>query len=276
MVRQTEKWAKIIKTFEWLNTLVRWLWTSDLISVGLSFPSVKWEQWVKFRELGLQLILAAVVVVAYAADFESRFSKHPNPTLSLLISSTSFPKHYAACICFCSKVQAGASTSRLGMNKEWHWGEDSWSLSRVWMCSKFASWWASLLWVYTDDLWLAGCCLCERPPWCHGKPDNHRSLRMWRDVVDHSLLGLQNLKCLQGSADSVNESSCLGMRCKRDSTPFEGYRTIHITGIVDCCLMGMWAQVTVEMPEIQVAFYIGFKLLAINSAFKTLYRPHWK
>lgn len=118
------------------------------------------------------------------------------------------------------------------------------------------------------------CCLCERPPWCHGKPDNHRCIRLWRDVVGHSLLGLQNLKCLQGSADSVNESSCLGMRCKRDSIPFEGYRTVHITGIVDCCLMGMWAQVTVEMPEIQVAFYVGFKLLVINSAFKTLDRPH--
>lgn len=149
MVRQTEKWAEIIKTFEWSNTLVRWLWTSDLISVGLSFPSVKWEQWVKFRELGLQLILAAVVVV-YAADFESRFSKHPNPTLNIRISSISSPKHYAACICFCSKLQAGASTSRLGMNKEWHWGEDSWSLSRVWMCSEFTWWWASLPWVYTD------------------------------------------------------------------------------------------------------------------------------
>lgn len=65
-------------------------------------------------------------------------------------------------------------------------------------------------------LW-SRCHLWERPPQCHGKTDSHSCVRMWRDFLDHLLRALQNLKCLQASADCVSQSSWLGIRkCKWD------------------------------------------------------------
>lgn len=37
-------------------------------------------------------------------------------------------------------------------------------------------------------------------------------------------------------------------------TPLKGGMTAHITGIVEWCLMGLWAQVTPETLEIQMVF----------------------
>lgn len=67
---------------------------------------------------------------------------------------------------------------------------------------------------------------------------------------------------------------------RMEQAPSKGHRTIHIfhiKGIVDWCLMGIWSQVTTEIPEIQMVFYVeplGFNMLPINSNFKTLYRPN--
>ena len=61
--------------------------------------------------------------------------------------------------------------------------------------------------------------------------------------------------------------------------PSKGCRTVHIIGIVDGCLTGMWAQVTTETPEIQMVFYVeslGFKMFPIHLIFQTLYRPNQK
>lgn len=47
-----------------------------------------------------------------------------------------------------------------------------------------------------------------------------------------------------------------------NETPLKGGMTAHITGIIDWWLMGMWAQVTPETPEIQMVFPVeslGFK-----------------
>lgn len=57
--------------------LARWPWTSELIILGLILPPVKWEQWVGFRELGLQLILA-IVVLASAVDLSKDIQSTKN------------------------------------------------------------------------------------------------------------------------------------------------------------------------------------------------------
>lgn len=62
-----------------------------------------------------------------------------------------------------------------------------------------------------------------------------------------------------------------------NETPLKGGMTAHITGIIDWWLMGMWAQVTPETPEIQMVFPVeslGFKMLPVNYIFKALYRPN--